>query len=57
MKKVQRGKKKGKKGSEMRKGNRLTCGVCGMSVVVDSICGCEATHPVVCCGTDMKSGR
>ncbi len=32
---------------------KMICGVCGMEVIVDKICGCEEAHPVVCCGQAM----
>jgi len=38
-----------------RKGQGLVCEVCGMSVVVDEVCGCVETHEIVCCGTPMKA--
>ena len=37
-----------------KKASRYQCGVCGMVVAVDEMCGCVAAHPVVCCGTKMK---
>ena len=35
------------------KGDVLTCELCGLSVVVDEICGCIETHEVICCDLPM----
>ena len=32
---------------------RLACVVCGMEVTIDRVCGCEETHPIMCCGHAM----
>ena len=38
---------------ETKKGEKLVCKECGLTVVVCDECGCE-THELVCCGTPMK---
>lgn len=40
-----------------KKGAKLACGVCGMVVTVDSVCGCAETHPIVCCDRPMKAKK
>jgi hypothetical protein len=47
---------KGKNGSKKsKKGSKYSCGVCGMSVVVDEVCGCAQAHEIICCGAAMKA--
>jgi len=41
-------------GSSMKKGSKLQCRVCGMSVTVDEVCGCIEEHDIICCGKEMK---
>lgn len=38
-------------------GDALVCGVCGMSVTVDEICGCAEAHDIICCERPMKKKR
>ena len=38
-------------------GDSLVCGVCGMSVTVDDVCGCIEAHPIICCEQPMKKKR
>jgi len=40
--------------SSMKKGSKLQCRVCGMSITVDEVCGCVEEHEIICCGTEMK---
>jgi len=40
-----------------KKGESLVCGVCGLSVTVDEVCGCEEAHPIICCMEPMKKKR
>ncbi len=47
-------KKKVHKKTNSRKGLRYGCSVCGLSVTVDNVCGCVETHPIACCGQEMK---
>jgi hypothetical protein len=36
------------------KGDNYVCEVCGLSVVVDEVCGCEEVHEIICCEQPMK---
>jgi hypothetical protein len=36
------------------KGDNYVCEVCGLSVIVDEVCGCEEVHEIVCCEQPMK---
>jgi hypothetical protein len=38
-------------------GDNLVCGVCGMSVTVDELCGCVEAHDIICCEQPMKKKR
>lgn len=40
-----------------KKGDTLSCEVCGLSVVVDEACGCAEAHEVICCDMPMKPKR
>jgi hypothetical protein len=52
---VSRTKTKSKaKASKIKKGSKYQCGVCGVAVVVDEICGCVETHNFICCDKPMK---
>ena len=46
-------KKLGGKKNEIKKGDQLVCGDCGLIVRVDDLCGCSTFHEVVCCGEPM----
>jgi hypothetical protein len=35
------------------KGDSYVCDVCGLSVVVDEVCGCVETHEILCCSQPM----
>ena len=37
----------------VKKGTKYECGECGIVVVVDDPCGCEACD-LICCGVPMK---
>jgi len=41
----------------VKKGDVYKCGVCGLSVVVDEICGCVDTCDIICCEKEMKPKR
>jgi len=43
-----------KRTSRPKKGSRYSCGVCGLSVTVDNICGCVDTCDIICCNEEMK---
>jgi len=38
-------------------GDRYECGVCGLVVTVDEICGCEDVCDIICCSGPMKKKR
>jgi hypothetical protein len=38
-------------------GDSYACEVCGLSVVVDDVCGCVDACDIVCCETPMKKKR
>jgi len=40
-----------------KKGEAYACGVCGLSVTVDEVCGCAEAHPIICCTKPMKKKR
>jgi len=40
--------------SAMKKGSKYQCGVCGVAVRVDEVCGCVDTCDIVCCGEQME---
>lgn len=37
-----------------KKGTKYNCGVCGLVVTVDNVCGCVDTCDIICCGKEMK---
>jgi hypothetical protein len=41
----------------VKKGDAYKCSVCGLSVVVDEICGCVDTCDIICCEKEMKRKR
>lgn len=50
-------KKTAKTSAGMKKGSKYTCGVCGLSVTVDTACGCAETACLICCEKPMKMKR
>jgi len=38
----------------VRKGDVYKCGVCGLGVTVDEVCGCVDTCDIICCEQQMK---
>ena len=38
----------------VKKGDVYHCGVCGLAVRVDEVCGCVETCDIVCCEKQMK---
>jgi hypothetical protein len=36
------------------KGDSYVCGVCGLAVTVDEVCGCVDVCDIICCGKPMK---
>jgi hypothetical protein len=45
-------KKVSKKG--VKKGDVYQCGVCGLAVKVDEVCGCVDACDIICCEKPMK---
>jgi len=41
-------------GKGVKKGEAYKCSVCGLSVVVDEVCGCIDTCDIICCEKPMK---
>lgn len=41
------------KKKQIKKGTVLECKECGMTVIIDEICGCVECHPLICCGEEM----
>jgi hypothetical protein len=39
------------------KGDTLVCEVCGLEVVVDTACGCEEEHAIICCEQPMTQRK
>jgi len=37
-----------------KKGDVYKCGVCGLAVTVDEVCGCVDTCDIICCDKQMK---
>jgi hypothetical protein len=35
-------------------GDNYVCRVCGLSVIVDEVCGCGEVHEIICCEKPMK---
>jgi len=52
MAKKKEAKKAVKKG--VKKGDVYQCGVCGLAVTVDGVCGCMDTCDIICCEKSMK---
>ena len=50
-------KKISKKTVKSKKDSRYACSVCGLSITVDSICGCVDACDIICCGKAMKPKR
>ena len=38
-------------------GDGYVCGVCGLSVTVDDVCGCVEAHDIICCDKPMKKKK
>jgi len=37
----------------VKKGEVYQCGVCGLAVTVDEVCGCVDACDIICCETQM----
>ena len=46
-------KKKTAKKTSTKKKPKLICDVCGFAVTVDTECGCEEEHTLICCDEEM----
>jgi hypothetical protein len=55
MVKKKEAKKVAKRG--VKKGDVYQCGVCGLAVTVDEVCGCVDTCDIICCEKPMKSKK
>ena len=42
---------------KVAKGDSYVCEVCGLSVVVDEVCGCVDACDIVCCEKPMKERK
>lgn len=47
----------GKKKTEVKKGSKYVCDVCGLVVSVDNVCGCVESCDIICCGEPMKAKK
>lgn len=47
-------KKRTKKETKTKKGNKYTCQECGLVVTIDKPCGCVEECDIICCGQPMK---
>jgi hypothetical protein len=43
-----------RKQKELKGGARYECGVCGLAVTVDEVCGCVDFCDIICCGEQMQ---
>lgn len=50
-------KKSTKKAKRAKKGSRYVCGVCGLAITVDNICGCVDACDIICCQEAMRPKR
>jgi major membrane immunogen (membrane-anchored lipoprotein) len=41
----------------VKKGDVYKCGVCGLAVTVDEVCGCVDTCDIICCEKPMKAKK
>ena len=39
------------------KGDGYVCESCGLSVIVDEMCGCTEVHELICCGQPMTEKK
>jgi hypothetical protein len=47
-------KKTAKKAAGMKDGSKYACGVCGLTVTVDTARGCAETVHLICCERPMR---
>lgn len=43
--------------ARIKKGDKYSCGVCGLVVKVDEVCGCVDVCDIICCDKPMKKKR
>lgn len=53
---VKRAKKAPARG-RTKVGDSYVCGVCGLAVTVDDVCGCVDACDIICCEKPMKRKR
>jgi hypothetical protein len=41
----------------VKKGDAYKCGVCGLVVSIDEVCGCVDTCDIICCEEPMKAKK
>ena len=46
-----------KKQKDLKAGSHYECGVCGLAVTVDEVCGCTDFCDIICCGEQMKPSK
>jgi hypothetical protein len=39
---------------KIKKGDKYSCSVCGISITVDEACGCVDVCDIICCDKQMK---
>ncbi len=42
---------------KVAKGESYVCGVCGLAVTIDEVCGCVDVCDIICCGKLMKEKK
>ena len=42
---------------KVAKGESYVCGVCGLAVTIDEVCGCVDVCDIICCGEPMKEKK
>ena len=45
------------KKKSIKKGEAYKCGVCGLVISVDEVCGCVDTCDIICCEKPMKAKK
>jgi hypothetical protein len=41
----------------IKEGDAYKCGVCGLAVTVDEVCGCTDVCDIICCEKPMRKKR
>jgi hypothetical protein len=42
---------------DLKAGSHYECGLCGLAVTVDAVCGCADFCDIICCGEQMKPSK